>query len=304
MLLKKVLLINSNKMIEGTIYIVICLSCVLGNILVILSVFTYRPLQSVQNIFIVSLALADTFVAVFVMPFHIIYQITDGKWLFGTLVCHFFLLLDILLCTSSTLHLCCIALDRYWAIKDSIRYAQKRTMRRVLIMIFITWFLSLFISLPVVIWNTKTVRSVSETTDSSTTVAVTASSEIVCDIPTDKLYRFYSSSGTFFLPLIVMTFVYVRIYLETKRRLRERAKTAQKLAKSMAQGAEQPPLTRAASVKSSAGSIATQCLSRICCFDLFAKLFATNEPNLSHGAKNGTLLKNFFKIYFLDNQII
>lgn len=135
--------LTSKLFIEGFIYLVICLSCVLGNILVVLSVFTYRPLQSVQNIFIVSLAMADALVAVFVMPFHIIYHITDGKWLFGTLVCHFFLLLDILLCTASTLHLCCIALDRYWAIKDSIRYAQKRTMKRVLLMIFFAWLSSL-----------------------------------------------------------------------------------------------------------------------------------------------------------------
>lgn len=216
--------------------------CVLGNILVILSVFTYRPLQSVQNIFIVSLALADTFVAIFVMPFHVSYFLSNGKWLFGAFVCHFFLTLDILLCTSSILHLCCIALDRYWAIKDSIRYAQKRTLKRVMIMIMIAWSLSAVISLPVIIWNMKSVRSAhSESSTNSDYIRDENSSnitviddEIVCDIPHDKLYRFYSSSGTFFVPLLIMTFVYVRIFLETKRRLRERAKAAKKLAKSVA----------------------------------------------------------------------
>ena len=120
--------------------------------MVVLSVFTYKPLQSVQNIFIVSLALADTFVAVFVMPFQIS-LVVYNKWIFGPYACHFFLALDILLCTASILHLCCIALDRYWAIKDSIRYAQQRTMKRVLVMILIAWLLSAVISLPVIIWN-------------------------------------------------------------------------------------------------------------------------------------------------------
>ena len=56
----------------------------------------------------------------------------------------------------------------------------------------------------------------------------------ICDIPQDKLYRIYSSLGTFYVPLFIMAFVYIQIYLETKRRLRERAKQVAKLAKSMA----------------------------------------------------------------------
>ena len=212
--------------------------------------------------FIVSLALADAFVAVFVMPFHIVSYIKDGKWIFGTFVCHFFLTLDILLCTSSILHLCCIALDRYWAIKDSIKYAQKRTMKLVLTMILIVWLSSALISMPVIIWNTKSVRAIESNTHhentnnnkipllpilsnkiSTTTTAIMSKQEeqieIICDIPHDKLYRIYSSSGTFYVPLFIMTFVYVRIFLETKRRLHERAKAAKKLAKSMAQSQNQ-----------------------------------------------------------------
>ncbi|CAF0730002.1 unnamed protein product [Brachionus calyciflorus] len=265
------------KSLICTAFLIICLTCILGNILVILSVFTYRPLQSVQNIFIVSLALADTFVAIFVMPFHVSYFLNNGKWLFGTFVCHFFLTLDILLCTSSILHLCCIALDRYWAIKDSIKYAQKRTFKRVMIMIFIAWLLSAVISLPVIIWNMKTVRStqtdVSLNSDYISHLdyfnSSTLKNEIVCDIPHDKLYRFYSSSGTFFVPLLIMTFVYVRIYLETKRRLHERAKAAKKLAKSMANSSS------VQSTKEKKRKIFTfKCL---CCYEKERKMVKSSE---------------------------
>lgn len=204
------------NVLSGIFFFIIFITCILGNILVVLSVFTYRPLQNVQNIFIVSLALADLFVSILCMPFHIAYQMYD-KWIFGNLICKFFLTADIMLCTASILHLCAIALDRYWAIKNSIKYAQKRTFKRVLLMICIIWILSAFISLPGLIWNVSPIQ------DNST-----------CDIPKDKSYRFYSSFGSFFIPLFIMTFVYIRIYMETKIRLNERAKMAKKLANSVA----------------------------------------------------------------------
>lgn len=209
------------------------MTCVIGNIMVVLSVFTYKPLQSVQNIFIVSLALADTFVAVFVMPFQIS-LVVYNKWIFGPYACHFFLALDILLCTASILHLCCIALDRYWAIKDSIRYAQQRTMKRVLVMILIAWLLSAVISLPVIIWNTVGKKS---SFSNSANNQPEQNESIGCEIPDDQIYRLYSSIGTFFAPLFIMTWVYMRIFLETKRRLHERAKAASKLAQSIEKSA-------------------------------------------------------------------
>jgi 7 transmembrane receptor (rhodopsin family) len=82
--------------------------CICGNILVILSVFTFRPLRTVQNFFIVSLAFSDMFVAIMVMPFHIVTHILK-RWIFGKIFCQIFVTSDVLLCTSSILNLCAIA---------------------------------------------------------------------------------------------------------------------------------------------------------------------------------------------------
>ena len=73
---------------------------VLGNILVILSIFTYRPLHNVQNMFMVSLAVADIMVAVLVMPFNVAYNII-GKWIFGIFLCQMWLTSDVMCCTAS-----------------------------------------------------------------------------------------------------------------------------------------------------------------------------------------------------------
>ncbi|CAO1422937.1 unnamed protein product [Diamesa serratosioi] len=184
---------------------------IVGNILVILSVFTYKPLRIVQNFFIVSLAVADLTVAILVLPFNVAYSIL-GRWEFGIHICKMWLTSDVLCCTASILNLCAIALDRYWAITDPINYAQKRTVERVLILIFGVWVLSLLISSPPLIgWN--------DWPDNF-------SSDTPCQLTANRGYVIYSSLGSFFIPLIIMTIVYIEIYIATRRRLRERAKAS------------------------------------------------------------------------------
>lgn len=187
----------------------IIISTVVGNILVILSVFTYKPLRIVQNFFIVSLAVADLTVAILVLPLNVAYSIL-GQWVFGIYVCKMWLTCDIMCCTSSILNLCAIALDRYWAITDPINYAQKRTLERVLFMIGVVWGLSLVISSPPLLgWNDWP-----EVFEPDTP----------CRLTSQPGFVIFSSSGSFYIPLVIMTVVYFEIYLATKKRLRDRAK--------------------------------------------------------------------------------
>ncbi|CAG5075166.1 Similar to GCR2: Putative tyramine receptor 2 (Locusta migratoria) [Cotesia congregata] len=185
------------------------LATVLGNALVILSVFTYRPLRIVQNFFIVSLAVADLAVAILVMPFNVAYLLL-GKWIFGIHLCKLWLTCDVLCCTASILNLCAIALDRYWAITDPINYAQKRTLKRVLATIAGVWILSGAISSPPLAgWNDWP-----EEIEPGTP----------CQLTQRQGYVIYSSLGSFFIPLLLMSLVYLEIFLATRRRLRERAR--------------------------------------------------------------------------------
>ena len=50
---------------------VVCIIVVIGNVLVIVSVYKEKVLQNITNYFIVSLAVADLLVAGFVMPFSV-----------------------------------------------------------------------------------------------------------------------------------------------------------------------------------------------------------------------------------------
>nr|XP_018904368.1 PREDICTED: octopamine receptor [Bemisia tabaci] len=186
----------------------IILLTVVGNILVILSVFTYRPLRIVQNFFIVSLAVADLTVALLVMPLNVAYNLL-GRWVFGIYLCKIWLTCDVLCCTASILNLSAIALDRYWAITDPINYAQKRTVKRVNGMIAAVWVLSAVISSPPLVgWNDWPDEFHRDTP---------------CRLTSQRGYVIYSSLGSFYIPLLIMTIVYAQIFIATRRRLHQRA---------------------------------------------------------------------------------
>lgn len=187
-------------------FFVIMVMTVVGNILVILSIMTYKPLNKVQNYFLVSLSAADLCVATLVMPFHVVKFIL-GEWIFGLVLCQMWLTFDILSCTASILNLCAIALDRYWAITNPITYCNKRTPKLVLSMIAAVWTLSSLISVPPLIgWNDWSEEHLAYT----------------CELTQEKAFVVYSASGSFYIPLIVMTTVYVKIFLAARHRLRSK----------------------------------------------------------------------------------
>uniref|UniRef100_A0A914DXP0 G-protein coupled receptors family 1 profile domain-containing protein n=2 Tax=Acrobeloides nanus TaxID=290746 RepID=A0A914DXP0_9BILA len=121
-------------------------------------------------------------------------------------MCQIFTTADILLCTSSILNLCAIAIDRYWAIHDPINYAQKRTLRFVIIVIILVWILSAMISIPPLFgWNDYTSQQLLDH----------------CELTDEKAFVVFSASGSFFLPLIVMVVIYVKIFLAARNRIRK-----------------------------------------------------------------------------------
>jgi len=194
------------ELVLGTItYVVIIAMTVVGNILVVVAVFSYRPLKKVQNYFLVSLAASDLAVAIVVMPLHVVKFLANGKWLLGVTMCQLFTTMDILLCTASILNLCAIALDRYFAIHDPINYAQKRTLKLVCISIFVVWALSAAISIPPMLgWNNWDTEELIEK----------------CELTTEKAFVIFSACGSFFVPLAVMIVVYLKIFMSARQRIR------------------------------------------------------------------------------------
>ncbi|XP_030376264.1 beta-2 adrenergic receptor [Scaptodrosophila lebanonensis] len=168
---------------------------IIGNTLVILAVITTRRLKTVTNCFVMSLAVADLLVGIFVMPPAVAVHLI-GSWQLGWVLCDIWISLDVLLCTASILSLCAISVDRYLAVTRPLTYSRKRRSKRLaLIMILIVWLLALAITCPPMLgWYEPGRRDLRE-----------------CRYNQNEGYVIFSAMGSFFIPMAVMIYVYARI---------------------------------------------------------------------------------------------
>lgn len=179
---------------------VLTLLTALVNVAVIAAICTTKKLHLPANYLICSLAVTDFLVAILVMPISVVY-IAVQTWTLGQAVCEVWLSVDMTCCTSSILHLCAIALDRFWAITKAIEYARKRTARRAAVMVAVVWVISIFISLPPLFWRHRHKSTVASQ----------------CIIEHDHVgYTVYSTLGAFYIPMTLILILYYRIYSAAK----------------------------------------------------------------------------------------
>ncbi|EDW02718.1 GH19725 [Drosophila grimshawi] len=180
---------------------------IIGNVFVIAAIILERNLQNVANYLVASLAVADLFVACLVMPLGAVYEISNG-WILGPELCDIWTSCDVLCCTASILHLVAIAADRYWTVTN-IDYNNLRTPRRVFIMIFCVWFAALIVSLaPQFGWKDPDYMKRIE--------------EQHCMVSQDVAYQIFATCCTFYVPLLVILFLYWKIYLIARKRIQRR----------------------------------------------------------------------------------
>uniref|UniRef100_W5LRX4 5-hydroxytryptamine receptor 1B n=1 Tax=Astyanax mexicanus TaxID=7994 RepID=W5LRX4_ASTMX len=175
----------------------------LSNAFVVATIARSRKLHTPANVLIGSLAFTDLLVSVLVMPVSIVYTVRR-VWTLGRVICDLWLSSDVTCCTASILHLCVIALDRYWAITDAVGYSKRRTTQRAAAMIAAAWVIAVSISLPPFFW--QQVRTEDEMTS--------------CTVNTDHVfYTIYSTFGAFYIPTLLLIALYGRIYAEARKRI-------------------------------------------------------------------------------------
>uniref|UniRef100_A0A8C1FMD8 G-protein coupled receptors family 1 profile domain-containing protein n=1 Tax=Cyprinus carpio carpio TaxID=630221 RepID=A0A8C1FMD8_CYPCA len=111
------------------------------NLLVIISISHFKKLHTPTNLIILSLAVADMFVGLIVMPVDAI-KLIETCGYFGDTFCDMFIIIMGLLISTSMCNLVLIAVDRYVALCHPLLYPQKITMTKTLISICLCWFFS------------------------------------------------------------------------------------------------------------------------------------------------------------------
>ncbi|KAM6940376.1 alpha-1A adrenergic receptor [Xenentodon cancila] len=199
----KNLTVDSQVIGVGIFLSVFILVAIVGNILVILSVVCNKHLQTVTNIFIVNLAMADLLLSIIVLPFSASLEVL-GCWVFGRIFCNIWAAVDVLCCTASILSLCSISIDRYIGVKYCLKYPSIMTERRAVAILVLVWVSSTVISVgPLLGWKEP------PPVDDS-----------ICRITEEPGYALFSSLFSFYLPLLVILIMYFRVYVVARRTTR------------------------------------------------------------------------------------
>ncbi|KAK2814324.1 hypothetical protein Q5P01_000616 [Channa striata] len=144
---------QSESMLIYILMSFISLFTVILNLLVIVSISHFRQLHTPTNLLLLSLAVSDLFVGLFVMPFQVL--LTEPCWLLGDLLCCLFFFLGFIIVPSSEVNMVLISVDRYVAICDPLHYSTKITQKRVKICVLLCWVSCVFYSFMILYDNLK-----------------------------------------------------------------------------------------------------------------------------------------------------
>lgn len=173
---------------------------IVGNGLILFAISTRRSLQKLPNLFISSLAVADLFVAIFVMPFALVNDF--GNWPFEKTICILWISTDVLCSTASITNLCAISLERYIHLKNPLKYFKWITKSNVLISIACIWISSCLVSFVPAFMDIHSGNDFQHFHLQNGTCIPSFSFE----------YSVMSSLFSFFVPCCIMLLIYYHVY--------------------------------------------------------------------------------------------
>ncbi|KFO80650.1 Histamine H1 receptor, partial [Cuculus canorus] len=189
----------------------ISLITIVMNILVLCAVKTEKKLQTVGNLYIVSLSIADLIVGAAVMPLNIVYLL-NSLWTLGLTACLFWLSMDYVASTASIFNLFILCIDRYRSVQQPLKYLKYRTKMRALLMILGVWFLSFMWVIPILGWHVFA-------NDGKRLVEKNK-----CETEFSKVtwFKVLTAIFNFYLPSIMMLWFYYKIFRAVRKHCQHR----------------------------------------------------------------------------------
>ncbi|KAF1518034.1 Histamine H1 receptor, partial [Eudyptes moseleyi] len=189
----------------------ISLVTIVINILVLCAVKTEKKLQTVGNLYIVSLSIADLIVGAAVMPLNIVYLL-NPVWTLGLPACLFWLSMDYVASTASIFNLFILCVDRYRSVQQPLKYLKYRTKMRALLMILGVWLLSFMWVIPILGWHVFANNGERKVKENK---CETEFSEVTW-------FKVLTAIVNFYLPSIMMLWFYYKIFRAVRKHCQHR----------------------------------------------------------------------------------
>ena len=122
----------------------------------------------------------------------ILFLYVSGYWPFGLIVCDVWQVLDVMMCSSSIMHMCTISLDRCITMSNPLKL-QNKSRTVVGIKIATVWFISLTITRPIILLGLMDKENV--LLDNQCAIF-------------NPYFLIYGSLAAFFIPLLIMLIAY------------------------------------------------------------------------------------------------
>uniref|UniRef100_A0A3Q3BP08 Trace amine associated receptor 1 n=1 Tax=Kryptolebias marmoratus TaxID=37003 RepID=A0A3Q3BP08_KRYMA len=175
---------------------------VCGNVLVIISITYFKQLHTPSNYLIISLAVADLLVGIVVFPMSMSFPLSSCLY-YRDIFCKIRDSFDVILSSTSILNLCCISVDRYYAVCKPLIYRTKINVHVVGIMILMSWGVPVLVAIGFVIAELnqeKCKENCFYDCEGSCLIDALISTTLAC------IFSFY-------IPVIIMLSIYLKIFL-------------------------------------------------------------------------------------------
>uniref|UniRef100_A0A0V0J7R8 Muscarinic acetylcholine receptor M3 n=1 Tax=Schistocephalus solidus TaxID=70667 RepID=A0A0V0J7R8_SCHSO len=193
---------------------IVSIACISGNLLVLVAFILDRGVRTSNNYFIISLAFTDILIGLISINFFMLYLML-GYWPLGNIVCECWMAMDFTLCFISQVTVFMITIDRYLSVTHALRYRNWRTDNKLKVMLAISWIL------PTALWTTVIFGWYHFTDDERPPPTA-------CNVPFTHftLFNTLLTVGYFWIPLVFITSLYIRIY-NVAVRLQRKVMTAE-----------------------------------------------------------------------------
>ncbi len=116
-----------------------CICTIIGNALVIATFIKFPSIRNkISNLYILNLAVSDFVIGCVAIPLSILYR-QHGIWLYGEVVCKFWLVVDWWACFVTVWAIVLISYDRYVLVTKGLEYDKYQTRKKFYILSGLSW---------------------------------------------------------------------------------------------------------------------------------------------------------------------